>query len=48
MQDDTGTLLVLLVAQVVVVQKFAAVAADAVQEATATLLVLTGVQVVVV
>ena len=48
MQEDTGTLLVLLVAQVVVVQWFDDVAADAVHVATGTLLVLTGVQVVVV
>ena len=47
-QEETGTLLVLLVEQVVVVQLFPAVAADAVHDATATLVVFTGVQVVVV
>ncbi len=46
--DATGTLLVLFVAHVVVVQLFDKVAADAVHDATGTLLVLTGVQVVVV
>ena len=47
-QEDTTTLLVLFVAQVVVVQLFDDDAAEAVHDATGTLVVLTGVQVVVV
>jgi len=47
-QDDTTTLLVLFVAQVVAVQLFALVADEAVHDVTGTLVVLTGVQVVVV